>query len=193
VFVDLLRSELTYGERLLLAWQLTWPAVVFDVFWSFVVHVLFDIRTSGVELLYLIPYLLLVAPCLVRRMVRRPYQGFRLKTLYAGGEGQMGFTESFKVMWLLSWRASVLMLGLLLVVSFFGQFIEMDLASLAPSSSESPFLSQAGVSVVENGAALLLLPLVFPGMFAKRFQGFRVIAERTVISAHKPVVSRKRK
>lgn len=192
--MKLFSSVLTFSERLQLAWQLAWPAVVFDIFWSFLIHVVFNIHATGVELIYLIPYLLFVAPWLVRRMVRRRYEGFRLKTVFAEGEGEMGFSESFKAMWLLSWRTSVLMIGLLLVVSFFLQFLKVDLASLAPSSREAPFLNQAGVSIVENAAALLLMPLVLPGLFQKRFQGFRVIAERIpAVQPLRPSPARQRK
>ena len=58
----LLTCPLRYAERLTLAWQLTWPAVVTDVIWSFTVYVLLEIKQQGAELLYLIPYLLVVGP-----------------------------------------------------------------------------------------------------------------------------------
>ncbi|HUQ91168.1 MAG TPA: hypothetical protein VM120_05760 [Bryobacteraceae bacterium] len=176
--VRFLQSELTWGERLGLAWQLAWPAVVLDFIWSFVVHVILDVKSTGVDALYLVPYLLVIAPWLVRRMFRRTYPNFRLKTMIHGAPAPMGYTESFKVMWLLSWRTSVLMLVLLLLVSMALGLVHVQLATLVPSTEEAPFFNTVGLSVFENGAALLLMPLVIPGMFAKRYQGFRVMAER---------------
>lgn len=172
-------SPLTYRERLTLAWQLCWPAVAADFVWSFSVYVVLGVQKPGAEILYLIPYLLIVAPWLVRRMFRRSYPGFRLKVLVDGAETPIGYTESFKVMWLLSWRTGVLLLVLLFLVSLFGSLIQVPLASLVPKTEEAPFLNMFGVSVFENGAALFLMPLVMPGMFNKRYQGFRVAVERT--------------
>lgn len=177
--MKLLECVLTFRERVTLAWQLTWPAVLCDFLWSFTVHVMLEVRSPGVEALYLVPYLLGIAPWLVRRMFRRAYPGFRLQTLDGGHEAPMGYTESFKVMWLLSWRTSVLMLALLLVVSLAGGLVHLQLASLVPSSTEAPFLNEVGLSIFENGAALFLMPLVMPGMFHKKYQGFRVAAVRT--------------
>lgn len=187
------RCPLTYVERLSLSWQLTWPAVVTDVVWSFTVYVLLEVRSQGAELLYLIPYLLLIAPWLVRRMMRRSYPGFGLRILRDGLPAEMDFTESFKVMWLLSWRTSVLTLATLFGVSLFLRNLNVQLASLVPSSQEAPFFNAAGLSVVENTLAFFLMPLVVPGMFAKQYQGFRVRAERiTVAASAQPTASRKR-
>ncbi|MBV6433586.1 MAG: hypothetical protein IANPNBLG_03764 [Bryobacteraceae bacterium] len=176
--MKLLECVLTFRERLMLAWQLTWPAVVCDFLWSFTVRIMIEARSPGVEALYLVPYLLGIAPWLVRRMFRLSYPGFRLRTLEDGHEIPMGYTESFKVMWLLSWRTSVLMLVALLVVSLAGGLVHLQLASLVPSSTEAPFLNEVGLSIFENGAALFLMPLVMPGMFNKKYQGFRVAAVR---------------
>lgn len=170
--------QLTYLERMALAWQLTWPAVALDVCWSFLMYVVLGVESGGAEFAYLVPYLLFIAPYLVRRMMRRKYSGFRLKTVGDGGEIAMGYTESFKVMWLLSWRTSVLMLALLFLVSLFGRLLSVQLSTLVPSAKEAPLFNAVGLSIVENGAALILMPLVMPGMFRKQYQGFRVAAER---------------
>lgn len=188
----LLTCPLRYAERLTLAWQLTWPAVVTDVIWSFTVYVLLEIKQQGAELLYLIPYLLVVAPWLVRRMMRRSYPQFRLKVLRDGLPAEMNYTESFKVMWLLSWRTSILTLGTLFGVSLFGRFLNVQLASMVPSSQDAPFINAAGLSLVENTLAFFLMPFVVPGMFAKRYQGFRVGVERiTAAVSGSPTSSRK--
>jgi len=186
------RCPLTYVERLTLSWQLTWPAVVTDVIWSFTVYVLLEIESQGAELLYLIPYLLLIAPWLVRRMIRRSYPGFRLKILRDGLPAEMNFTESFKVMWLLSWRTSVLTLAALFGVSLFLRHLNVQLASLVPNSQEAPFFNAAGLSIVENTLAFFLMPVIVPGMLAKQYQGFRVSAERIMAAASgRPTGSRK--
>jgi hypothetical protein len=176
--VGLFSCPLTFGERYSLAWQLTWPLTLIDIGIAFIIHVVLDIHKPGAELVSEIPNLLIIAPWIVRLMMRRSYPGFRLKTLVNGTPAEMGYTESFKVMWLLSWRTEVLMLVLLLVVSFFLRFVNVQLASLVPSTEESPFLSALGLSLVLNAAALILMPFVIPGMFSKKYQGFRIVAER---------------
>jgi hypothetical protein len=176
--VSLFTCPLTFGERYSLSWQLTWPLTLIDIGIAFLIHVILDIHKPGAELISEIPNLLIIAPWIVRRMMSRSYPGFRLKTLVGGVPAPMGYTESFKVMWLLSWRTEVLMLVLLLVVSFFLRFVNVQLASLVPSTEESPFISALGLSLVLNAAAFLLMPLVMPGMFSKQYQGFRVVAER---------------
>jgi len=176
--VSLFTCPLTIAERYSLSWQLTWPLTLIDIGIAFVIHVILDIHKPGAELISEIPNLLLIAPWIVRRMFQRAHPGFRLKTIIGGVPAPMGYTESFKVMWLLSWRTEVLMLVLLLVVSFFLRFVNVQLASLVPSTEESPFLSALGLSIVLNAAALLLMPFVMPGMFSKRYNGFRVVAER---------------
>jgi hypothetical protein len=80
-------------------------------------------------------------------------------------------------MWLLSWRTSILTLGSLFAISLFLRYLNVQLATLVPSSQEAPFLNAAGLSVVENSLALFLMPFVVPGMLGKRYQGFRVAAE----------------
>jgi hypothetical protein len=183
--VSLFSCPLTLSERYSLAWQLTWPLTLIDIGIAFIIHVILDIHKPGAELVSEIPNLLIIAPWIIRLMMRRSYPGFRLKTLVDGAPAQMGYTESFKVMWLLSWRTEMLMLVLLLVVSFFLRFVNVQLSSLVPSTEESPFLSALGLSLVLNAAALILMPFVIPGMFSKKYQGFRIVAER--ITAQPPV------
>jgi len=172
------RSELGFSERVNLTWQLVWPTVAAQFAWGFTVYVMLGVTSQNAELVFFVPYLLVIAPWLVRRMMRLRYAGFRLKTLVDGVESPMAFTESFKVMWLLNWRTSVLILGLLLVVSFFGQFLSVQLSSLVPTAQQAPFVNSMGVSLLENAAAMILMPLVIPGMLRKRYQGFRVAVQR---------------
>lgn len=173
-----LRCELTFGERVSLTWQLIWPALVLDAIWSVIVYSIYGSIPPELELGFVLPYLFIIAPWLVRKMFGRKYPAFRLKTLVEGKETKMGYTESFKVMWLLSWRSSILMLAALLVVSLFGRFLSFQLSSLVPSAKDAPLFNQIGLSVLENGSSLFLIPLVMPGMFHKHYQGFRVAAER---------------
>ncbi|MCS7023881.1 MAG: hypothetical protein NZV14_03690 [Bryobacteraceae bacterium] len=176
--LSLFRCVLTFRERMQLAWRLVWPAVVLDVIWSTVVYQIYGTIPPKAELLFVIFYLILIAPWLVRRMMRGRYAGFRLLTLVDGKEAPMGYTESFKVMWLLSWRTSVCMLLALFLLSLFGRFLSVQLSSLVPTAEEAPLFNAIGLSLLENGAALVLLPLVMPGMFHKQYQGFRVAAQR---------------
>ncbi|MBI4908470.1 MAG: hypothetical protein HY820_32925 [Acidobacteria bacterium] len=177
-WLDHFRCPLHYGEMFQLAWQLTWPAVVLDASWSIVTNVLLDMQNPALQAVFAIPYLLFIGPHLVRRIFRQEHEGFRLKAFRGNAPAELGHAEAFKVFWLLSWRVMIPMLVLLLVVSFFLRFVQVELASLVPSSKDAPLFNAIGLTLVENGAALFLLPFVMPGMFAKRFQGFRLSAER---------------
>ncbi len=178
-WLDHFRCPLTYREMLGLAWQLTWPAITADIIWSVVTKGIFEAENQAVEAAFAIPFLLFLGPYLVRRMFRRKYEGFQLKAFRRGQPADLSHAEGFKAFWLLSWRVLVPMLAFLLVVSFFLRFVKVDLASLVPSSKEAPIFNAIGLSLVENTTGFFLLPLIMPGMFAKRYQGFRLVAERT--------------
>ena len=181
--MNLLACDLNFSERYRMAWQLTWPTIVVDFAWALLVHGLLEVEGQGPMLVHEFFSLFLVAPFLVRRMVGLPYPGFRIKTLFADGEGRMGYTESFKVMWLLSWRTTVAAMFLLLpVVAALLKITGLNVQALAPSGG-SEAINQMGLSLVLNSASFVLMPLVIPGMFAKRYQGFRVVPERTTAAA----------
>jgi hypothetical protein len=177
-WLRLFRCSLSYREMLLLGWQLTWPAVGLDIVWSVITNVFLDMHDPALEAAFAIPYLLFLGPWLVRRMFSHPYAGFQLKTFRGGQPSVISHAEGFKIFWLLSWRVLLPMLVLLLVISFFLRFVQVELSTLVPSSKEAPLFNAVGLTLVENAAALILLPFVFPGMFAKRYQGFRVSVER---------------
>ncbi len=188
-----LACDLSFSERYRMAWQLTWPTLAVDFGWATLVHGLLEIGGQAPMLFHEFFSLFLVAPFLVRRMVGLRYPGFRIKTLFADGEGRMGYSESFKVMWLLSWRTTVAAIFLLLpVVAAFLKITGLDVQSLAPSGG-SETLNQIGLSFVLNGASFVLMPLIIPGMFAKRYQGFRVAPERASAAVSAPISSAKRK
>lgn len=184
--MNLFACDLTFSERYRMAWQVTWPTIAVDTAWAVLVHGLLQIEGQAPLLFHEFFSLFLVAPFLVRRMVGLKYPEFRIKTLFADGEGRMGYTESFKVMWLLSWRTTVLAMFLLLpVVAVVVKITGINLQSLAPSGG-SELVNQIGLSLVLNSASFVLMPLVIPGMFAKRYQGFRVLPERAVAAAISP-------
>lgn len=182
---DLLHCDLTFRERVQFAWQLAWPVVLIDVAWSVLLYVVLGRRPTDLDGAYVVVSLLLVFPFVVRRALRMRYPGYRIGLLRDGAPADYGYTESFKVMWLLSWRTSVLFLGLLLIVSLFGRFLSVQLSSLVPKTQDAPFLNAVGVSVLENGVGLVLQPLVVPGMLSKQYKGFRLALQR--ITATQPV------
>lgn len=189
--MNLLACDLSFSERYQMAWQVTWPTIAVDFAWAMLVHGLLEVEGQGPMLVHEFFSLFVVAPFLVRRMVALQYPGFRIKTLFADGEGRMGYSESFKVMWLLSWRTTVAAIFLLLpVVAAFLKVTGLDVQSLAPSAG-SEALNQIGLSLVLNSASFVLMPLIIPGMFTKRYQGFRVLPERASAAATVPVGKRK--
>lgn len=174
---SLFRCGLSYREMLGMSWQLAWPSFLLYLAWTLVAQGVLDIGSGASEISFGIPYLLIIAPWLVRRMFRRSYVGFRLLAMREH-EIEMGHAESFKVMWLLNWRMLVPLMLLLLLLSSLLQFVKVDLASMVPKSSEAPILNSLGASFLETLAGLFLTPFVIPGMFAKRYDGFRIGIER---------------
>lgn len=177
-FLKHFRGVLTYREMLGLSWQLAWPAVALDTVWSLVVIGLFDADNPFLQTGSEILFLLFMGPWIVRRMFQRSYETFQLKSFRGGLPSVLGHAESFKACWLLIWRTTVATLVAGMISSAFLGLVKIPLSSLVPNSKEAPLFNAIGMSVVMNGVGLFLLPLVMPGMFAKRYQGFRLLAER---------------
>lgn len=185
-------SILTYRERLGLSWRLVWPIFLLEILWAVIVHLMLELHKPGIELLPEIPSLFLISPYLVRRMMAAKHPGFRLHTLRDGVPAVMNYTESFKVLWLLMWRTEIVSLLLLLLISMFARFLNVQLSTLVPSAEAAPFFNAVGLSVVLNGAGLFLMPLVMPGMFHKHYNGFRIAATRVEAAAQVPKPKSKR-
>ncbi len=189
--MGLFSSILTYRERLGLSWRLVWPIFLLEILWDFLALVILEIRSPGIEYLPGIPTLFLISPYLVRRMMAAKHPGFRLNTLRYGVPAAMNYTESFKAMWLLMWRTQIVaMLLLLPLISLFGQLLNVQLSTLVPK--DAPFFNAVGQSVVLNAAELFLMPLVMPGMFHKRYKGFRLTAARVEAAVAVPKRKSKR-
>jgi hypothetical protein len=186
--VGFFSSILTYRERLGLSWGLVWPIFMIEILWAVVTHLMLERHDPGIEFLPEIPSLFLISPYLIRRMMSAKHPGFRLTTLRYGEPAVMNYTESFKAMWLLMWRTEVVALLLVLLISMFARYLNVQLSTLVPSAKDAPFFNAVGTALVLNGAGLFLMPLVMPGMFHKRYQGFRITATRVeaALPAPKP-------
>lgn len=174
----LFRCELSYPERLRLAWQLAWPVFLLDLLVIGVAYAIVGPKLTDLYVAYALLAMLIVYPFVVRRMVKLRYPGFRLKMTRDGAEAEMGYTESFKVAWLLGWRTEILSYLVLFIVSPLAQLLPFQLSSLVPSTQEAPLFNIIGLSLFSVLAGLVLSPLVMPGMFSKQYQGFRLVAER---------------
>lgn len=175
----LIRCELTYRERLRLEWELAWPAFLIDLGVIGFAYMIVGPKITDLYIAYALIALLTVYPFLVRRMVKLKYDGFRLKTVNDDGqEFPMGYTESFKVAWLLGWRTEILSYAALFIISPLAQLLPFQLSTMVPSTSEAPLFNIIGLSMVSVMAGLSLGPFVMPGMFSKHYQGFRLLAER---------------
>ncbi len=177
-WAGLFRCELSYRERLRLAWELAWPLFLLDLAVIGVAYLIVGPKITDLYVAYALLALVIVNPFLVRRMAGLRYPGFRLAVLSDGAEAEMGYTESFKVAWLLGWRTEIFSYLLLFIVSPLAQLLPFQLSSLVPSTSDAPLLNIVGLSLFSVMAGLTLSPFIMPGMFSKQYQGFRFAALR---------------
>lgn len=191
----LFRSELSYAERFRVAFQLAWPILLLDLSVIGLAYSIVGPKITDLYVAWALIALVVVYPFLVKRLVKLPYPGFRLKVLRDGEEAEMNYTESFKVAWLLGWRTEILSYILLFVVSPLAQLLPFQLSGMVPSTQEAPLLNLVGLSLFSVVTGLLLTPLVLPGAFSKQYQGFRFLPERVKASAtsHTPPPLRRAK
>ncbi len=153
---DAASHQLAWIENLAIAWALTWPMLIFDlVFWMLDSWVL-----RGAEWAYALnPFFCVgfLAPWVVRRTIHVDFAEFHLVAIRrASGQQsrQLTYGQSFRVAWLLGWRASAVFL-----LAFFLVYAAVWLLGGA-DLQYSPFAHHRGVlALVELivGTALGLL------------------------------------
>ncbi|MDX1978760.1 MAG: hypothetical protein SFV51_00725 [Bryobacteraceae bacterium] len=174
----LIRCDLSFGERFALAWRLAWRIALIDVAVLSVAFLFLGTRLNDVFVAYSLIATLVVYPFVVRQVIPRRYEQFRVRVLSDGEETEMDYTQSFKVAWLLGWRSELLVYALLLVISPLAQLLPFQLSSLVPKAQEAPWTNVVGLSLLMNLAGLILWPLVMPGMLSKRYNGFHLAVDR---------------
>jgi hypothetical protein len=171
-------SELNWSERFQFAWQLTWPSLLLGIGWALSAFLLIGRIPTFLQAGYAFFDLLIVSPWLVRRAFRLQFSTYRLETVRNGMPFPIGYTESFKVMWLLAWRSSILFLPTLILIGNLFRIVGINFAEFAPSPETAPLLDQVGLALFEDAGFLLVSPLIVPGMIHKRYRDFIVRATR---------------
>lgn len=172
-----MRERLTWIERVRLAWEFTYPLVLLDLGWAVLLYGIIAKDESKLDSLYVIAGILLLAPWVVRRAIRKTYRTFSVRAVRDGQPVHLGYQGSLAIVWLLSWRMAVLLLALLLPVSMIiGAITDKPLSSMVPSSQG--FANAVGIAFFNAVTSIALLPFLIPGMLRKRYARFELEVQR---------------
>jgi len=169
-----LSHRLSYGGRLRLAWELTWPLALMDLAVVLAIHGMFEARDETLDSAWAVVAFFIASPWVIRRAFRRVYQGMRIEVERGENRAPLRYQESLKVMWLLAWRSMMLGLGALLLVSLALRVLGV---STRRFTVESPLGNALGLSAVDAVTSLVFTPLLVPAMLRKRYKGFRLALE----------------
>ena len=170
---------LFWPERFRLAWEMVWPATAIDAAWEIFAWV------AGIDskLAFAVSALsgfFVVETWVVRRAIRHAYGSFSLSV----GEDvddpphRMTYQESLSVVWLLTWRVTVLSIAALLVTSLVCKVLSIPLAQWFSFASGSPLGNALGITAVDFITGLAFFPLLIRGMIRKEYRAFRIRIER---------------
>ena len=92
---------MTFAERFRIAWQIVWPFTLIDLAMVVFIHGVLDAQSSLPDIIWGVASFFIVAPWVVRRALKR-------KRIVAVTNQvvrpELNYQQSFKAMWLLSWR-----------------------------------------------------------------------------------------
>jgi hypothetical protein len=163
--------KLGFQQRFRMAWEITWPMTAIDLAVLLVGHGVDDFQGETWDSLWAVASFFGVWPWVIRRALRREGVG----VVRTAGSGQyaarLWYQESLKVMWLLEWRSTVLLLA--------GAFVVSGALRLAGGwhhdfSAQNALANGLGLAALDAISNLLFIPLLIPGMLRKRFRGFRL-------------------
>jgi hypothetical protein len=161
--------KLSLRDRFRLAWELTWPLAVMDLVVVVTIHGLLDVTGETLDSLWAVVAFFVASPWVIRRAFRRG----RIEAIRGGQQtGPLSYQESLKVMWLLAWRSTVLMLLAVLVLSGVLRLSGLTAGDLAP---QGPLGNALGLSGVDAIVSLAFTPFLIPGMLRKKYRGFRLV------------------
>ena len=172
--------KLGFQQRFAMAWEITWPMAAIDVGVLLVGHGVFDFQGEAWDSIWAVASFFAVWPWVIRRALRRA----GVEVLRGAGDQyaeRLGYQESLKVMWLLEWRSTVLLLAAALVVS---AALRLAGGSTHNFSTQSVLANGLGLSALDAISNLLFIPFLIPGMLRKRFRGFRLDLRAPKLRAH---------
>jgi hypothetical protein len=163
--------KLTFRDRLRLTWELTWPLALLDLAAAVLIHGALDAKGESLDLLWAVASFFGIGPWIVRRAFLRE----KIVAMRNGVESaRLSYQQSFKAMWLLTWRTLPLAFAVLLIVSLIFRLTGVSLPSV---SAQDPLMNAFGLSVIDALGSLVLYPLLIPGMLKKRYRGFHLEAK----------------
>ena len=163
---------MSFGERLRMTWELSWPLAAIDLGVVLLIHGVIDAQGEALDSAWAVAAFFIVSPWVVRRALARRYGSCRV--VVVSGEqdrARLQYQQSLKVMWLLAWRSSLLGLGALLLVSGVLRLLHTSAHDLA---TPGPLVNALGLSAVDALTSLLFFPFLIPGMLRKRFRSFHL-------------------
>jgi hypothetical protein len=155
---------MTFGERVRMAWELTWPMALLDLIAVLLFHALLDLQGEAADSIWAFASFLTVMPWVVRRALRLKYGRWRVTPA-------LTYQQSLKVMWLLMWRTLVLSLGALLVVSLILRALGISSQAIG---EQGPLANNLGLSLADALSSLVFSPFLIPAMLRKKYRGFRL-------------------
>lgn len=169
---------LSWRERFRVTWELVWPGTLIDATRALLLFLL-GIESTSLDSIYLLIAFFVVEPWVVRRALRLKYPGLHFNI--TGEEDSeprpMSYQESLKVVWLLTWRSTLLLLAAAVPFSFLvGKVLHLPLTEWFHASSR--LANALGLTMVDLVTGLAFFPLLIPAMLRKEYRGFRIAAIR---------------
>ncbi len=178
--------KLSFRDRFLLAWELTWPLALMDLVVVVIIHGVMDVQGETLDSIWAVAAFFVASPWVIRWAFRR----HRIEASRGAESGPLAYQESLKVMWLLAWRSTVLMLLAVVVLSGLLRLTGWTAHDLAP---QSPLTNALGLSAVDAMVSLAFTPFLIPGMLRKKYRGFRLVLREVEVQNSKPRPARNRK
>ncbi len=147
-----------------MAWELTWPLAVADLAMVLLLHGVLDVQGETADSIWALASFFTVAPWVVRRGLRLQYGKWRIAP-------RLSYQQSLKVMWLLMWRALVMSLAALLIVSLILRAVGVGTQAVG---EQGPLANNLGLSILDAVSSLAFYPFLIPSMLRKRYQGFHL-------------------
>jgi hypothetical protein len=178
--------KLSFRDRFRLAWELTWPLALMEVVVVVTIHGLLDAQGETLDSIWAVAAFFVASPW----VIRRAFRGRRIEAIRALETGPLAYQESLKVMWLLAWRSTVLMLLAVLALSGLLRLAGFSARDLAPQGALANALGLSGVDAV---VSLAFTPFLIPGMLRKKYRGFRLVLREAEVQRAVPRPRRTRK
>jgi len=166
--------KLSLRDRFRLAWELTWPLALMDLLVMLFIHGLLDAQGQTLDSIWAVVVFFAASPWVIRRAFRRDYSGHHIEATHGQESSPLVYQERLKVMWLLAWRSTVLMLLAVLALSGLFKLAGGSALDLAP---QGPLANALGLTGVDAIVSLAFTPFLVPGMLRKKYRGFRLVLQ----------------